>query len=242
MPSSSLADEVVLYLGAKHIQKAVTTVEAIKKQSNVCAKDAKILLAAVDSNSIVTRPPTYLLAAALADVLHRYDHLIACILPSYTDTTAAEKLQGALASDFAGRVFMLPPEPKSTLLETAALIDQADLFVTGDTGVMHLAAATKKVRQGEAAPFTPRNSVRIIALFGGTNPDVWGYKERTMIVGRGRKEQRAFSPGYVKDLYNPGGKDLFDHISPQQLAEAIISQLSPSAASPDIKDELRGEQ
>jgi hypothetical protein len=43
-------------------------------------------------------------------------------------------------------------------------------------------------------------------------------------MGRGRKEQRTFRPGFVKEMYNPRGKDLFDHISPQQLAEAIISQ------------------
>jgi hypothetical protein len=120
---------------------------------------------------------------------------------------------------------MLPVESKFTLLETAALIDQADIFVTGDTGVMHLAAATKRVVQDQSIPFTPRNSVKIIAIFGGTNPDVWGDSERTLIIGRGRKEQRFFGPGFVKEMYNPKGKDLFDHISSQELATAIISLL-----------------
>ncbi len=227
IPPSALSDEVLLYLDTKHIQKAVSVVEHLKKQSPLGQENTEVLLVAADSNSLVTRPPTHLLAAALATVLHRYEHLIVCILPSYTDTTAAENLKGALASDFADRVFMLPAEPKATLLETAALIDQVDLFVTGDTGVMHLAAATKRVGQGNAGPFAPRNAVKIIALFGGTNPDVWGYQERTMIVGRGRKEQRTFHPGFVKELYHPKGKDFFDHISPHQLAEAIASQITP---------------
>ncbi len=99
-------------------------------------------------------------------------------------------------------------ESPFTLLETAALIDQADIFVTGDTGVIHLAAATKRIVQNQITLFVPKNSVRIIAIFGGTNPDVWGDSQRTLIVGRGRKEQRCFSPGYVKDMYNPEGKDL----------------------------------
>ena len=220
MPLSALTDEVILYLDTKHVQKAVLAMEQVK--SNIPAEDAEVLLVATDSASIVSRPPTRLLAAALADVLHRHHHLVVGILPSYTDTGAADRLRSALAPDFADRIFIVPPRLIPTLLDTAALIDQADILVTGDTGVMHLAVATKRVHQGTIAP---RNSVKIIAIFGGSNPDIYGYKDRTLILGRGRKEQRAFSPGYVKELYDPKGKDLFDHITPQQLAEAIISQM-----------------
>jgi ADP-heptose:LPS heptosyltransferase len=227
LPSSILTDEVSLYMDTKNVQKATELMQQLKKRSKVGAGKAEVLLVATDSASMVTRPPTYLLAAALAEVLRRYHHLVVCILPSYTDTGASERLRSALASDFVERVFMLPAEPRLPLLDTAALIDQADIFVTGDTGVMHLAAATKRIRRGATTPpFVPRNSVKIIAIFGGTNPDIFGYSERTVIVGRGRKEQRRFSPGYVKELYNPRGKDIFDHISPQQLAEAISNQVS----------------
>ncbi len=226
IPPSSLSDEIPLYMDARHIQQAVTVIERIKKTPPFCQESVRVLFVEADSNSQVTRPPTHLLAAALATVLRRYGALLVCILPSYSDTTATANLKSALGLDFAERVFILPAEPKSSLLATAALIDQADLFVTGDTGMMHLAATAKRVRQASAEPFAPRNSVKIIALFGGSNPDVWGYQERTMIVGRGRKEQRTFRPGFVKELYQPRGKDFFDHISPHQLAEAIASQLS----------------
>jgi hypothetical protein len=224
--SSALTDTVLLYMGAKHVQKAALAVERVEKISSVSAENVRVLLVAADSASVVTRPPTRLLAPALAEVLSGYHQLIVCILPSYTDTRAAENLWHALLADFPGRIFMRPEEPMSTLLETAALIDQADIFVTGDTGVMHLAAATKMLGRGESAAFAPRNTVKIIAIFGGTNPDIYGYKERTMIIGKGRKEQRTLCPGYMKDLFKPRGKDLFDHISPQQLAEAISSQVS----------------
>jgi len=227
MPPSALSDDIPLYLDTRHIQRAVAVVERLKKQSPPGPEHARVLLVAADSNSVVTRPPTHLLAAALAEVLRRYDYLLVCILPSYTDTTAAADLKGALGPDFADRVFILPAEPKPPLLETAALIDQVDLFVTGDTGVMHLAAATKRVEPDGAGPFAPSNAVKIIALFGGSNPDVWGYQERSIIVGRGRREQRTFSPGFVKEMYHPRSKDFFDHISPHQLAEAIASQVVP---------------
>ncbi len=223
IPLSALADEGILYLDTKHVHRAALSTEQLKRMSSNRAEDAEVLLVAADSASIVTRPPTYLFAAALAEVLHRHHRLIVGILPSYTDGGAADRLRNALASDFADRVFIVPSRLIPTLLDTAALIDQADIFVTGDTGVMHLAAATKRVYQGTVAP---RNSVKIIAIFGGTNPDIYGYKDRTLILGRGRKEQRAFSPGYVKELYDPKGKDLFDHITPQQLAETITSQMA----------------
>ena len=224
--SSALTDKVLLYMDAIHVQKAAVVVDRMKKMSSVRAENARMLLVAADSASVVTRPPTRLLAPALAEVLSKYHQLIVCILPSYTDTRAAENLRNALLTDFPGRIFMRPEEPMSTLLETAALIDQADIFVTGDTGVMHLAAATKMLGRGESVAFAPRNTVKIIAIFGGTNPDIYGYKERTLIVGKGRKEQRTLCPGYLKDLFKPRDKDLFDHISPQQLAEAISNQVS----------------
>jgi ADP-heptose:LPS heptosyltransferase len=225
IPVSELHDEVLLYLDTQHIQKAVTVMERLKQQSSVDPKDARVLLVAADSGSIVTRPPTSLLAPALASVLRKSHHVIIVILPGYTDTMADKNLELALLPEFAGRVFLLQDESMLTLLETAALIDQADIFVTGDTGVMHLASATKKVRQAGTIACAPKNSVQIIAIFGGTNPDIWGDSQRTIIVGRGRKEQRSFSPGFVKEMYNPKGKNLFDHIAPQHLTDTIVNLL-----------------
>jgi hypothetical protein len=222
-PPDALAEEIPFYPGARHIQQAIAMMERIKQASSLREGRARVLLVAADSNSPVTRPPTHLLAAALAIVLRTYDNLLVVILPGYSDITAAERLRSALLPDFAGRVVTLPGEPKSSLLETAALIDQAYLLVTGDTGVMHLAATTKRVR-GVGGPVAPRNAVKIIALFGGSNPDVWGYPQHTTILGRGRKEQRTFRPGFVKELYHARGTDFFDHIAPQQLSEAIAAQ------------------
>jgi hypothetical protein len=225
IPTSELHDEVLLYLDTQHIQKAVTVIERMKQQSSAEPKNARVLLVAADGGSIVTRPPTNLLAPALAGVLRRSHHLIIGILPAYTDTMAAKNLELALLPEFAGRVFTMQDELSLTLLDTAALLDQADIFVTCDTGVVHLASATKKVRQSTTTSYVPKNSVKIVAIFGGTNPDIWGDSEHRIIVGRGRREQRGFSPGFVKEMYEPKGKDLFDHIAPFQLIEAINSLL-----------------
>ncbi len=71
MPPSALSADIPLYLGTRHIQRAVAVVERLKKQSPPGQENARVLLVAADSNSVVTRPPTHLLAAALAEVLRR---------------------------------------------------------------------------------------------------------------------------------------------------------------------------
>lgn len=87
---------------------------------------------------------------------------------------------------------------------------------------MHLAATTKKIKQPVNKDLAPRNTVKIITLFGGTNPALYGYDTRCIILGCGRKEQTRFTPGVAKELYHPKGRNLFDHISPQQLTDAIL--------------------
>lgn len=108
------------------------------------------------------------------------------------------------------------------LLELAAFIDQSDIFLTGDTSTMHLAAARKMLPYTARSELLPRNTVKIIALFGGTHPGFHGYSRRTTIIGKGREEQTTFVPGIAKELYHLDGKDFFDHISSRQITEAIL--------------------
>lgn len=60
-----------------------------------------------------------------------------------------------------------------TIREVAAVIDQLDLFVTNDTGVMHVAGGT---------------STPVLSLFGPTDPLQWapiGRKNRSILSGNG---------------------------------------------------------
>jgi hypothetical protein len=225
IPDAALEEEeVLLYLSSQEICKARMTVAMIK-EALPCDEDSRLLVVAPDSASTVTRPPTDLLAAALSEALEAHPDLIVNILPSYTAVSASENLRSALAPHFDGRIFLLPAKPRASLLETAAFLDQADILVTGDTGIMHLAAANKRLKPGENIRFGTRNQLKIIALFGGTNPTYYGYKKRTIIVGSGRKEQMAFRPGFSKESYNTHGRNFFDHIAPREVTKAIISQV-----------------
>jgi ADP-heptose:LPS heptosyltransferase len=220
-PPSTLNHVILLYLKSEHLQKAIRIISNLKEQANVTSQQCKVLLVAPDTGSVVTRPPVTLLAAALSDALERVSGLIVCIFPGYTDTACAGSLYNMLSPHFTGRVFLLPTTPKIGLLETAALIDRSDVFLSGDTGLMHIAAARKILTEDDDKHFVPDNKTEIIALFGGTNPGYFGHSKRTIIVGKGRKEQRAFKPGISKDSYNPKGRDLFDHVSPQQISDTI---------------------
>jgi ADP-heptose:LPS heptosyltransferase len=216
--------EITLYISSQHVKKAMKTIAALKEKAPMAAGDCKVLVIAPDTGSAVTRPPIDLLIAALSSVLVACPHLIVYILPAYTETHRSCYLLEALRKSGPGRVFLMPAEPKTHLLEITALIDQADIFVTGDTGVMHLAAAHKKLQEEDDMHFAPKNSVKIIALFGGTNPDYFGYSKRTTIVGRGRKEQTALRPGFTKESYKlRRDQNIFDHITPQQIADAILT-------------------
>ncbi len=63
--------------------------------------------------------------------------------------------------------------PKAVRLEVyAALMDFADVFVTGDTGPLHLAAARRYARSGAHAF---RNRTAVLSLFGATVPRMSGY-------------------------------------------------------------------
>src|SRR5207248_5830960 len=116
-----------------------------------------------------------------AEALRNCLDLIVCILQGYTDASVAQNLLEILTGEFEGRICLMPAEPKAKLLDVVAFIDQSDMFITGDTGLMHLAVATKKLGDKDNATCYPNNSVKIMELFGGTNPSFYGHSQRTII-------------------------------------------------------------
>ncbi|WP_165423161.1 glycosyltransferase family 9 protein [Ktedonosporobacter rubrisoli] len=216
--------DIPLYISSQHVKLAISTLEALKAEAKVTQQNTKLLIVAPDTASTVTRPPTDLLIAGIYRILAVHPHLMVYILPSYTATGCSLQLLKALSKDYPQRIFLMPAEPKAHLLEMAALIDQSDVFLSGDTGVMHLAAAYKKLNEGDDISFAPRNSAKIVALFGGTNPGYYGYSRRTTILGRGRREQTALRPGFFKEAYKLKGRNLFDHITSKQILDAVLDQ------------------
>lgn len=223
VPAPCIDEPIPLYLCPEHLQEAARYEAWIKARAGIAQEHRPLLLVAPDTSSSITRPPTSLLMQGIADALQRDPRLLVEILPGYTDKQAARSLWLALSADFPGRVLLLPDEPRMSLLELAAFIDQCDIFLTGDTGTMHLAAAYKVLPPTASSDLLPRNATKIIALFGGTHPYFHGYSQRSVIIGKGRREQAAFAPGIFKEIYHrEAGKNFFDHITPQQITRAIL--------------------
>jgi ADP-heptose:LPS heptosyltransferase len=86
------------------------------------------------------------------------------------------------------RLGFTPPVFRNrTITEVAALIDASDLFISNDTGVMHVAGATP----------TP-----LIAIFGPTDPRVWAPVGETNRYLRNSDNVDDVSPREVLDLAN----------------------------------------
>nr|BBH86094.1 hypothetical protein KTC_08450 [Thermosporothrix sp. COM3] len=217
LPPPELEEAIPLYLTAKHVRAARLLMDVYRGRS-----DDRVLLVAPDTSSIITRPPTPLLLAGIGEALARDERLRVVILPAYTLPEAADQLYKGLKRDAAGRVFRIMEDQLPDLLTTTALIDQADLFLCGDTGLMHLAIALKLL--SEPAEEQPRNQTRVIVLFGGTNPCFFGYSTRSVILGRNRKEQRMLVPGIAKELYDRRERDFFDHIEPAAITAALLAK------------------
>jgi len=89
-----------------------------------------------------------------------------------------ERLLAFLTPDLRSQIHLVPP---SLALEAyTALIDLCDVFVTADTGPLHLAAARKYSRTGR---HKFRNRTAVLSFFGATPARMSGYD--------------SFQPGYL---------------------------------------------
>ncbi len=89
---------------------------------------------------------------------------------AYTFKDMDEKLWGILSEDEKRRVFMLPAA--LPIDAYAALVDFTDVFISGDTGPLHIAAARKCSRSGNVRF---KNRTFVISVFGATPARMSGY-------------------------------------------------------------------
>jgi ADP-heptose:LPS heptosyltransferase len=96
----------------------------------------------------------------------------------HTEVGIGQRLADAVPSASRSKIRLIP---QSTPLEVySALIDLADVFVSGDTGPLHLAAARRYSRSGR---HEFRNRTAVLSFFGATMPRMSGYD--------------SFQPGYL---------------------------------------------
>ncbi|GER88925.1 hypothetical protein KDW_30870 [Dictyobacter vulcani] len=220
------AEPVPLFLARHRVANAERRVAQLKEQAE--KPDGLLLLVGADTSSSVTRPPAELLVSGIARALHHNPRIVVGILPGYTCPEAHEQVYKELEALYGRQIqyvveTALQPEH---LLDTTALIDQADIFITGDTGLMHLAATQKITPERDMSSIQPRNNTAIITLWGGTRPGYWGYPKLTTILGEGNALQRQMYPGIRKYGWIHKKANYFGHIKPFDIAKAILEAQS----------------
>ena len=104
--------------------------------------------------------------------------MISVVVPVWNGRALLERLLATLPTAMQQDVRIVP---RSMPLDAyAALIDLADVFVSGDTGPLHLAAARRYARSGH---HQFRNRTAVLSFFGATPPRMSGYD--------------SFRPGYL---------------------------------------------
>ncbi len=107
-----------------------------------------------------------------SELLHRISEMDATILlgAGHTAQGIGQRLIERLPQTSRKKVTIIPPE--LPLEVYSVLIDSADIFVTGDTGPMHIAASRRYSKSGR---FLFRNRTSILSIFGATPPRMSGY-------------------------------------------------------------------
>jgi heptosyltransferase II len=121
-----------------------------------------------DTASPFTRPP-FSFMARLMERLTSYPARL-LIGEGHTDRGVGRRLIQLLPSTARSRVRLVPTTMKAETY--AALTDLVDVFVSGDTGPLHWAAARKETASGR--PFH-RNRTFVVSLFGATPARMSGY-------------------------------------------------------------------
>jgi ADP-heptose:LPS heptosyltransferase len=124
-----------------------------------------------DTASRFTMMPFDAQAELLQEVVARAPTATTILLGAgHTAAGIGERLLATLPTAMQRGVRLVP---RSMPLDAyAALIDFADVFVTGDTGPLHLAAARRYARSG-CHQF--RNRTAVLSFFGATPPRMSGY-------------------------------------------------------------------
>jgi ADP-heptose:LPS heptosyltransferase len=123
-------------------------------------------------NPDVASPFTRVPEEALAGLLALVSRLDAAILVGAGHTVAGvgERLITTLPPALRSKARLIPS--RLSLEAYTALLDLSDVFVTGDTGPLHLAAAKRSSRSGR---HQFRNRTAVLSIFGGTPARMSGY-------------------------------------------------------------------
>lgn len=156
-----------IYLSDDAIREAVVFLSSLD-----VSKDRPLVLFNPDASARFTRIPFDVQRILLAEL----SSLECTILLGTGDVERhiEHELMYSLPPDIRRNISIIPSPMSLDVL--AALIDFVDLYIGGDTGPLHLAAARKFSRSSAKSL---RNKTAVFSVFGGTPPRIYGYDSKS---------------------------------------------------------------
>jgi len=149
-------------------QRASREAQDIQARWKLNPESRKIMINP-DSSSPLTFIPFNFQSALLRGVLSVQNStvLMCC---GYNFPKIEEELIKEIPSNLKDKIVVVP---KDVPLDVqAAMMDGCDMFITGDTGPLHMAAAHKTILDSDNEF---RNRTAVVGLFGATSAKVYGY-------------------------------------------------------------------
>jgi ADP-heptose:LPS heptosyltransferase len=154
-------------------------------------------------------------------------HISAILLGrAYTNVDIERSLLSTLPEALRKKVYVVP---HIQIEAYTALIDASDMFISGDTGPLHIAACRKLAQDGRGL----RNKTAVIAIYGATDSRMYGYDSEQPFHAPANQDapSRSFSaPAPCRNItcVNKFGKSCaevrcFDHLPVDEIFEYIAS-------------------
>ena len=142
--------------------------QRILKKLNIRSDSKKVFLNP-DTSCSYTRIPIFMQKELLKAILANPNThvLLNC---GFTFQGIEKELLKEIPSSCRDRVTVIPKETPIDVY--AALTDHSDMFITGDTAPLHIAASKKIVVDSD---LRFRNSTAVVGIFGATSSKIYGY-------------------------------------------------------------------
>ena len=139
--------------------------------SNGITTDDPIVLFNPDASAKFTRMPFDFQLSVLRKLSGM--HCSIMLGAGHVEKLIEHELLFSLSPEHRKNITIIPPSTKLDVY--TALIDLSGVFISGDTGPLHLAAARKYSRRtGESL----RNKTAVLSVFGGTPSHIYGYDSK----------------------------------------------------------------
>ncbi len=150
-------------------KEACIKAKRLMEKIGISPQSKKIMLNP-DSSSKYTFIPLKFQIQLLKGILSydKFDQLL--MNCGFTFKNVEEKILSATSAEERKKIVIIPKDIGIDVY--AALIDNSDLFITGDTGPLHIAAARKYIVNSDSRF---KNSTAIVGIFGATSAKIYGY-------------------------------------------------------------------